>query len=165
MVDLSSVICWREERVEDEVQVVSGHLQMTSTKVLFPSLGHLSPKVHGWIWRSLFYLMHACAKLLQLCWTLCNPMNHSPPGSSVHGDTPGKNIGVGCHALIQGFFLTQGSNWYLLCLLHWQVGSLSLSHSGSLFYLIGTLNRFRTLRLGIDKRGETKNMGNPLDFW
>ena len=27
--------------------------------------------------------------------TLCNPMNYSPPGSSVHGDSPGKNTGVG----------------------------------------------------------------------
>ena len=33
-------------------------------------------------------------------------------------DSPGKNTGVGCHALLQGIFLIQGSN---LCLLHWQV--------------------------------------------
>ena len=25
-------------------------------------------------------------------------------------DSPGKNIGVGCHALLQGIFPTQGSN-------------------------------------------------------
>ena len=29
-------------------------------------------------------------------------MGYSPPGSSVHGDSPGKNIGVGCHALFRG---------------------------------------------------------------
>ena len=29
----------------------------------------------------------------------CNPMDCSPPGSSVHGDSPGKNTGVGCQAL------------------------------------------------------------------
>ena len=34
--------------------------------------------------------------------TLCNPMNCSLPGSSVHGDSPGKNTGMGCHALLQG---------------------------------------------------------------
>ena len=34
----------------------------------------------------------------------------SPPGSSVHGDSPDKNTGVGCHALLQGIFPTQGSN-------------------------------------------------------
>ena len=39
-------------------------------------------------------------------------------------DFPGKNTGVGCHFLLQGVFLTQGSNLHLLCLLHWQVGSL-----------------------------------------
>jgi len=37
-------------------------------------------------------------------------MNCSPPGSSAHGDFPGKNTGVGCHALLQGIFPTQGSN-------------------------------------------------------
>ena len=34
--------------------------------------------------------------------TLCDHMDCSPPGSSVHGDSPGKNTGVGCYALLQG---------------------------------------------------------------
>ena len=42
------------------------------------------------------------------------PMDCSPPGSSVHGDSPGKHTGVGCHALLQGIFPTQGSNPGLL---------------------------------------------------
>ena len=46
----------------------------------------------------------------QSCPTLCNTMDCSPPGSSVHGDSSGKNTGVGCHALLQGIFSTQGSN-------------------------------------------------------
>ena len=46
----------------------------------------------------------------QSCPTLCDPMDCSPPGSSVHGDSPGKNTGVGCHALLQEIFPTQGSN-------------------------------------------------------
>ena len=37
---------------------------------------------------------------------------------------PGKNIGVGCHFLLQGIFPTQGSKLCLLYLLCWQVGSL-----------------------------------------
>ena len=57
--------------------------------------------------------MHA--KSIQSCSTLCYPMDHSLPGSSVHGILPGKNTGVGCHALLQGLFLTQGLN---PCLLH-----------------------------------------------
>ena len=50
----------------------------------------------------------------QFCPTLCNPMNCNPPDSFVHGDSPGKNTGVGCHALHQGIFPTQGSNRGLL---------------------------------------------------
>ena len=54
---------------------------------------------------------HICVCLaIQLCLTLCNPMDCSPPGSSVHGNSPGKNTGVGCHALLQQIFPTQGSN-------------------------------------------------------
>ena len=52
------------------------------------------------------------------------PVDHSPPGSSVHG----KNTGVGCHALLQGIFLTQGSNVCLLCVLHCRQ---ILYHSGT----------------------------------
>ena len=37
-------------------------------------------------------------------------MDYSLPGSSVHGYSPGKNTGVGCHTLLQGIFPTQGSN-------------------------------------------------------
>ena len=45
-------------------------------------------------------------------------------------DSPDKNTGVSCHALLKGIFLTQGSNLYvsgLLHLLHWQTGFLPLS--------------------------------------
>ena len=49
----------------------------------------------------------------QLCPTLCDPLDCSPPGSSVHRIL-GKNTGVGSHALLQGIFLTQGSNPGLL---------------------------------------------------
>ena len=47
-------------------------------------------------------------------------MDCSPPGSSVHGDSPGKNTGVGCHALLptQGIFPTQGLKLHVLQLLH-----------------------------------------------
>ena len=52
--------------------------------------------------------MHAT--LLQSRLTLYDPMDDSLPGSSVHGDSPGKNTGVGCHSLLQGIFPTQGLN-------------------------------------------------------
>ena len=48
------------------------------------------------------------------CLTLYNLMDCSPPGSSAHGTSPGKNTGVGSHSLLQGIFPTQGSNQELL---------------------------------------------------
>ena len=48
--------------------------------------------------------------VFQLCPTLCDSLDCSPPGSSVHEDSPGKNTKVGCHALLQGTFPTQRSN-------------------------------------------------------
>ena len=62
--------------------------------------------------------------------TLCDPMNHNPPDSSVHGDSPGKNTGVGCHALLQGIFTNQGSNPHLSCPLHWQLNCLPQAPPG-----------------------------------
>ena len=52
----------------------------------------------------------------------CNPATFLCPR-----DSPGKNTRVGCHVLLQGIFLTQGSNPYLLCLLHWQAGFFTTS--------------------------------------
>ena len=60
--------------------------------------------------------------------TLCDPMDCSPPGSSVHEDSPGKNTRVGCHAPLQGIFSTQGSNPGLL---HFRWILYHLSHQGS----------------------------------
>ena len=88
-------------------------------------------------------LVHA--KSLQLCLTLCDPLDYSLPGFSVHGtvalyptrllfpwDSPGKNPGVGCHFL-------QGSSQprdqiCVSCLLHWWVGSLPLAPPGKPFW-------------------------------
>ena len=58
----------------------------------------------------------------------CDPMDCSLPGHSVHGDSPGKNTGVGCHALLQGIFPTQGSNPGLP---HYRRILFQLSHQGS----------------------------------
>ena len=56
------------------------------------------------------FLEYNVCLVTQSCLTLCNPRDCSPPGSSVHGDFPGKNTGAGCHALLQGIFLTKFSN-------------------------------------------------------
>ena len=71
------------------------------------------------IWDILFSLINnVSAKSLHLCLILCDPMDYGLPGSSVHGDSPGKNTGIGCHGFLQGIFPIQGSNPHLLCLLH-----------------------------------------------
>ena len=68
------------------------------------------------------------AKSLQSCLTLCDPMDCSPPGSYVHGILQARILEW---VAMPSWFLTQGSNPNLLCLLHWQVGSLPLGHLGS----------------------------------
>ena len=71
--------------------------------------------------------MALCAQPHQWGPTLCNSMDWSPPGFSVHGILQARVLGAGgggCHALLQEIFQTQGSNLHLLCLLHWQVGYL-----------------------------------------
>ena len=59
---------------------------------------------------------------------LCLVTQSCPPGSSAHGDSPGKNTGVGCHALLQGIFPIQGLNPGLL---HCRQILSHLSHQGS----------------------------------
>ena len=53
----------------------------------------------------------------------------SPSSLFCPWDSPGKNTGVSCHSLLQGLFLTQGSNPGLL---HGRRILYSLSHQGSL---------------------------------
>ena len=69
----------------------------------------------------LYLCVHA--KLIQSCPTLRNPMDYNPPGSSVLGDSSGRNTGVGYHFLLQGIFLTQELNSFLphcrWILYHW----------------------------------------------
>ena len=50
------------------------------------------------------------AKSLQSCLTLCDPRDCNLPCSSVHGILQARILGLHCHALLQGIFLTQGSN-------------------------------------------------------
>ena len=72
----------------------------------------------------------------QSCPTLCNPMDCSPPGSLVHGDSPVDNTGVGCHALFQGIFPTQGLNPSLP---HCRRILYHVNHQGSLVLFVSCL--------------------------
>ena len=66
--------------------------------------------------------MHA--KSLQLCLTLCDPLDCNPPGSSVHGISQARMLAWVAISFSREIFMTQESNPCLLCLLHWQVDSL-----------------------------------------
>ena len=66
------------------------------------------------------------AKSLQLCLTLCNPMDCSHPAPLSIAFSRQESW-RGCHALLQGIFLTQGSNLHVL---HWQAGSLPQAPPG-----------------------------------
>ena len=68
------------------------------------------------------------SKSLQLCLTLCDPMDCSLPGSSLQAKYWSELL-----CPLQGIFPTQGSNLYLLCLLHWQVGFLPLASPGNVY--------------------------------
>ena len=65
----------------------------------------------------------SCVQLIANPW----PVAHQAP---LYRDSPGKNTGVGCHALLQGIFPTQGLNQGLLHILHWHEGSLPLALPG-----------------------------------
>ena len=67
-----------------------------------------------------------CAKSLQSYLPL-QPHGLYPPRLLCPWNFPGKNTGVGRHALLQGIFLTQWQNPHLLCLLYWQAGSFTTS--------------------------------------
>ena len=67
-------------------------------------------------------------KRLNLCPTLLPPQGLQPTRLLCPQDFPSQNTGVGCHFLLQGIFLTQGSNLHLL---HWQKDSLLLGHQRS----------------------------------
>ena len=68
------------------------------------------------------------SEVAQSCPTLCDPMDCSLSGSSIHGIFPGKSTGVGCHFLLQWIFPTQESN---LGLPHCRQMLYRLSHQGS----------------------------------
>ena len=66
----------------------------------------------------------------QSCPTLCDPMDGSLPGSSVHGTFQARILECIAIFLLRGIFPTQGSNMHFLCLLHCRQILYLLSHRG-----------------------------------
>ena len=77
--------------------------------------------------------MHCCYRSVTRFNLFYDPMDSSPPGSSVARQAPlgfpRQDPGVGYHFPLSGIFPPQGSN---LCLLNWQVDSLALTQQGNL---------------------------------
>ena len=110
----------------------------------------------GSVVNNLPWMICVCVLVVtQLCLILCKSMDCIQPGSSVHGDSPGKNTGVGYHSLLQGIFPTQGPNpglphcrWILYCLSH--QGSPKHIKTHSFFCILQTTQE--------DKRSITHRM-------
>ena len=97
---------------------------------LSPFIEILPHSLHGCIMCYLIWALQVRAQSLHLCLALCDPTDYSLAGFSVHGILQARNTGVSCHPLLQGIFLTQGSNPCLVHLLHWQAGSSPLAPPG-----------------------------------
>ena len=82
--------------------------------IQLPLRAYVMLNARGWL--------YVCAHLFHSYLALWDPVDHSPPGYSVHGS------GLSCPP--PRIFLTQGLNPCLLCLLHWQAGSLPLAPPG-----------------------------------
>ena len=65
-----------------------------------------------------FLILFCCCLVAKLCPTLLQPHELQPTRLFCSWNFPSKNTGVGCYALLQGIFRTQGLNLCLLCLLH-----------------------------------------------
>ena len=110
------------------IRIYSSVLQEWALRLSPVSLCHKQNHNYWDAFTCLVSTVNFLCLVAQSCLTLCNPMDCGPPGSSVHGDSPGKNTWMGFHALLQEIFLTLGSNPCLSCLL--QACSLLLVPSG-----------------------------------
>ena len=86
--------------------------------------GWMGPSCFPWVLKSVHACslsLFRCVQLFETSWSVARQVPLSMPG---------KNTGMGCHTLLQGIFLTQGSSPHLLCLLHRKAGSLPLVPPG-----------------------------------
>ena len=90
-------------------------------------------------WREIKLLVHSRSVVSDSLW----PLGPWPASLSVQGDSPGKNTGVGCHALLQGTFPNHGLKPGLL---HCRQILYHLSHKGGLKMLENVCFWFEHLR-------------------
>ena len=81
-------------------------------------------RTHSALQPALVYMCRRVRQVTYVAFDSLQPHGLQPARLLCLWASPGKNTGVGCHALLQGIFPTKGLNPCLLCLLHWYVGSL-----------------------------------------
>ena len=112
----------------------AGWRRFSASRGYLPALDHahfIFKVIKSMLNHSPDFPLGVSAKSFQSCPTLLH-YGLQPIRLICPWDSPGKDIGVGCHALLQGIFPTQGSNLCLLCLLRWQASSLPLASPGKL---------------------------------
>ena len=87
------------------------------------------------------YLMCTCVSR-QLCLTVCDPMNCSLPGSTVHGFLQARILELVANSLLQGIFPSQGLNSGLL---HCRQMRYHLRHQRNSKYLTHSIKRKATV--------------------
>ena len=90
----------------------------------------------------------------------CDPMDYSPPGSSVHGDSPGKNTGMDSHFLLQGIVLTQGSNSSLPHCRWILYHRATVTDISFCFYFFNELSTILVFPAGSDGKESAWNVGD-----
>ena len=89
-------------------------------------------KKEGVIWASKSFSCMGASWVARSCPTLYNPMNCSPPGSSVHGIAQARILAWVAISFSKGIFITQGLNPHLLLgrwiLYHWATWEAPLNY-------------------------------------
>ena len=104
----------------DVLSVIAQESLIRRTLRSLPRLKQPQDLVQKVAWMVMEMNCYCYCLVTKLCLTLLRPHGLQPTSLLCPWGFPGNNSGLGCHFLLQGIFLTQGSN---LCLLHWQVDS------------------------------------------
>ena len=98
---------WNVSEVSQRTHKTLNHTEVWGVKIKRPGGQKPPTSLLEDVSIPLLLAVCVCVRLVtQSCPILCDPMDSSWPVSSVHGDFPDKNAGVGCHALLQGIFPT-----------------------------------------------------------
>ena len=95
----------------------------------------------SWVCRPGFLILETISVCAQPCLTLCNPMDYSPPVSSVHGIFQARILEWVAIIFSRGSFRQRGQG-SSPCLLHWQVNYLAWIHLGRLETIYNLISKY-----------------------